>query len=173
MPRIRIKEKTILVFHSSTRASWQATIQGIGRFARTQKWRLQVIEYMPDRKALADTATSAGKATNADHAFAADSATRANSAGWADNAGNANYSNTAGVANSVAIGNVSGAWIGATTVSGSTGASGRITGIQVYASRDGFGRLTGISVGVSNCNSNCSNCSNCSQDCGDSDTDGS
>lgn len=54
MPRIRIKEKTILVFHSSTRASWQATIQGIGRFARTQKWRLQVIEYMPDRKALAE-----------------------------------------------------------------------------------------------------------------------
>ena len=50
----RVKEKTILVFHSSTRASWHATIQGIGRFARTQKWRLQVIEYMPDRKALAE-----------------------------------------------------------------------------------------------------------------------
>ena len=61
MPRIRIKEKTILVFHSSTRASWQATIQGIGRFARTQKWRLQVIEYMPDRKALAELLSAAHK----------------------------------------------------------------------------------------------------------------
>lgn len=69
----------------------------------------------------------------------------------------------------VEVGQVNGLKIGATTFSRSATSSG-IT-FSVQASRDAYGRLSGLTVGTSgsvNCNCNC----NCNCDCGDSDTDG-
>ena len=69
----------------------------------------------------------------------------------------------------VEVGQVNGLKIGATTYSRSATSSG-IT-FSVQASRDAYGRLSGLTVGTSgsvNCDCNC----NCNCDCADSDTDG-
>ena len=50
----RMKEKVILVFHSSVRSSWSETLSGIYRFARPQGWNVQVIEHEPNRKSIAE-----------------------------------------------------------------------------------------------------------------------
>lgn len=69
----------------------------------------------------------------------------------------------------VEVGQVNGLKIGATTFSRSATSSG-IT-FSVQASRDAYGRLSGLTVGTSgsvNCDCNC----NCNCDCSDSDSDG-
>lgn len=69
----------------------------------------------------------------------------------------------------VEVGQVNGLRIGAKTFSRSATNSGLTFSVQ--ASRDAYGRLSGLAVGTSgavNCNCNC----NCNCDCSDSDTDG-
>ena len=50
----RMKEKVVLVFHSSVRSSWSETLSGIYRFARPQGWNVQVIEHEPNRKSIVE-----------------------------------------------------------------------------------------------------------------------
>lgn len=50
----RTKEKVVLVFHSSVRSSWNETICGFYRFARAQRWNVQVIEHSPNRTSIDD-----------------------------------------------------------------------------------------------------------------------
>lgn len=50
----QVKEKIVLVFHSSVRSSWNETLSGIYRFARPQGWNVQVIEHEPNLKSIAD-----------------------------------------------------------------------------------------------------------------------
>lgn len=72
-------------------------------------------------------------------------------------------------AKSVEVAHVNGLRIGATTFNRSATNSGLTFSVQ--ASRDVYGRLSGLTVGTSgavNCDCNC----NCNCDCGDSDTDG-
>ena len=48
------KEKTVLVLHSSTGASWQGVASGFLGKARKYGWRVHTVEYMPDAKAIAE-----------------------------------------------------------------------------------------------------------------------
>ena len=48
------KEKTVLVLHSSTGASWQEVAAGVLGKAREYGWRVHTVEYMPDAKSIAE-----------------------------------------------------------------------------------------------------------------------
>lgn len=46
--------ETVLVFHSCVRSSWQEMLGGIRSFAQSRRWRLQVVEHVPPRKAIGE-----------------------------------------------------------------------------------------------------------------------
>ncbi|MBR5548828.1 MAG: hypothetical protein IKU71_03760, partial [Kiritimatiellae bacterium] len=48
------RENVVLVFHSSNRSSWHETIAGISRAAAAERWRLQTIDDVVDRKTAAE-----------------------------------------------------------------------------------------------------------------------
>ena len=50
----RMKERVVLVFHSSARSSWNDMLSGIYRFAHPQNWNVQVIEHEPSRKSIVE-----------------------------------------------------------------------------------------------------------------------
>ena len=52
--RLKGRGRTVLVFHTCVRSSWMEILDGIGRFARACDWRLQVVEHVPPREAIAE-----------------------------------------------------------------------------------------------------------------------
>lgn len=48
------KDVNVLVFHTSVRSSWRDTLSGIYRYTRPNRWKVQVIEHEPNRKAIRD-----------------------------------------------------------------------------------------------------------------------
>lgn len=85
-----------------------------------------------------------------------------NDSGFVSGSGSVNYATTAGTANKVDVANVQGLAVGALNFQKSAGQ------YTVTASRDAYGRLSGLGFSQSDCNCNC----DCNCDCGDSDTDG-
>lgn len=85
-----------------------------------------------------------------------------NDSGFVSGSGSVNYAATAGTANKVNVSNVQGLAIGAQSFQKSAGS------YTVTATRDAYGRLSGLGFSQSNCNCNC----DCNCDCADSDTDG-
>jgi len=85
-----------------------------------------------------------------------------NDAGFITGSGTVNHANTASVANRVRVEDVQGLTVGAINFQKSAGS------YTVSASRDAYGRLSGLNLTNSDCNCNC----DCNCDCGDSDTDG-
>ena len=85
-----------------------------------------------------------------------------NDSGFITGSGSVNYATTAGTANKVNVANVQGLVVGALNYQKSAGE------YTVSASRDAYGRLSGLGFSKSDCNCNC----DCNCDCADSDTDG-
>ncbi len=85
-----------------------------------------------------------------------------NDAGFITGSGTVNHANTASVANRVRVEDVQGLAVGAIDFQKSAGS------YTVSASRDAYGRLSGLNLTTSDCNCNC----DCNCDCADSDTDG-
>ena len=52
--RLKGRGRTVLVFHTCVRSSWMEILDGIRRFARACDWRLQVVEHVPPREAIAE-----------------------------------------------------------------------------------------------------------------------
>lgn len=48
----KLRETTILVFHSSVRSSWSEALAGFYHFAHPQGWNVQVIEHEPNRTSI-------------------------------------------------------------------------------------------------------------------------
>ena len=50
----KVRGHTVLVFHTCVRSSWMEILDGIRRFARENDWRLQIVEHVPPREAIAE-----------------------------------------------------------------------------------------------------------------------